>query len=184
MTFRLHDTMLQVADLIDRPGVSRRVDLTLPTPAGLDLVLATVVEPLRLEAEIANVVEGLLVRGMLCAGLRVQCARCLADLEVEVAADVTELVTDTDVERGEEAEEGYEIADGAIDLDTLLRDALVPAVPYQPLCDEACRGLCAVCGSNRNEVDCDCDEPTGDPRWSALEGLRLRVLGNPDRQGA
>jgi uncharacterized protein len=46
-------------------------------------------------------------------------------------------------------------------------------VPYQPLCDAACRGLCPVCGANRNEVDCDCAEPAGDPRWAALEGLRL-----------
>ena len=60
-----------------------------------------------------------------------------------------------------------------IDLDTLLRDALVPAVPYRPLCDPDCKGLCASCGVNRNETTCDCVDVTVDARWSALEGLRL-----------
>jgi uncharacterized protein len=181
MTSSLHDTVLQVADLIDRPGSSRRVDLALATPPGLELPLATVVEPIRLVADVASVVEGLLVRGTLTTDVRVQCSRCLADLDISVTADVAELFTDParasefgpGVEPADVVEEGYEIADGRIDLDTLVRDALVPAVPYQPLCDAACRGLCPVCGANRNEVDCDCAEPAGDARWAALEGLRL-----------
>lgn len=181
MTSSLHDTVLQVADLIDRPGSSRRVDLALATPPGLELPLATVIEPIRLVADVASVVEGLLVRGRLTTDVRVQCSRCLADLDISVTADVAELFTDParaeelgpGVDPADVVEEGYEIADGRIDLDTLVRDALVPAVPYQPLCDAACRGLCPVCGANRNEVDCDCAESAGDSRWAALEGLRL-----------
>ena len=176
MSSRLHDTVLQVADLVDRPGTSRRVQLALPAPADLDLPLTSVVEPVRLDGEIASVVEGLLVRGMLRADLRMQCSRCLTDLGVEVAADVTELFINEAriVAPAAEVEEGYEIRDAAIDLDTLVRDALVPAVPYQALCESACRGLCPTCGVNLNEVAGDHGhEPVGDPRWAALETLRL-----------
>ena len=116
------------------------------------------------------------VRGVLRADVRMQCSRCLDDLEVEVAADVAELFTNETriVEPAAEVEEGYEIRDAAIDLDTLVRDALVPAVPYQALCEAACRGLCPTCGVNLNEVaDDHGHEPVGDPRWAALESLRL-----------
>jgi len=175
MTSPLHHTVLQVSELIDQPGVSRRVDLALPVPAGLDLPLVQVVEPVRLTGEVAGVVEGLLVRGCLHVRLDAQCARCLVELKQDVSSDVAELFSDPRTDLGPEnaVEEGYEIVDGTIDLDTLVRDALVPAVPYQLLCDAACRGLCPRCGSNRNEVDCACPEPAADSRWAALESLRL-----------
>lgn len=174
MTSRLH-TVFQVSTLIDQPGVSRRVDLALPVPEGLDLPLVQVAEPVQLTGEVAGVVEGLLVRGTLRARLTVQCARCLADARRDVSSDVAELFVDpgSAMSSGEAIEEGYEITDGTINLDTLVRDALVPAVPYQVLCDAACRGLCPECGSNRNEVECTCSEPVVESRWAALEGLRL-----------
>ncbi|MGH8896574.1 MAG: YceD family protein [Egibacteraceae bacterium] len=189
------DTVLSVAGLIDRPGASRWVDLALPVPGDLDLLLATVAEPIRLTGEVAGVVAGVLVRGVLGADLRLQCARCLEDIAVAVATDVVELFSDPlRVDRlragargvrprklvvAPEAviEEGYQIADGTINLDTLVRDALVSAVPCQPLCDIACKGLCPVCGINRNEVECACQETATDPRWMALESLRLKADG-------
>ncbi|MGH8907417.1 MAG: YceD family protein [Egibacteraceae bacterium] len=186
MTSRLHDTVLPVSELIGQPGVSRRVDLALPVPRGLALPLVEVVEPLRLTGEVASVVEGMLVRGVLRVALRLQCARCLTDLASETASEVVELFVDpTRADRwppahapGDPVEAGYEISDGRIDLDTLLRDALLPAVPYQPLCDTACRGLCPMCGSNRNDADCACAQEQPDSRWEALEGLRLPSEGS------
>lgn len=181
MTTRLHATVLPVADLIDRPGVSRRLDLVLPVPTGLDLTLAQVVEPVRFAGEVASVVEGLLVRGALHAQVRLQCARCLEDVPSEILTDVAELFSDPlrvdelgpGVVPENVIEVGYEIIDGAIDLDTLLRDALVPQVPWRPLCDPDCAGLCPVCGVHRDEVECDCEESTVERRWAALENLRL-----------
>lgn len=189
------DTVLSVAGLIDRPGASRRVDLALPVPGDLDLLLATVAEPIRLAGEVAGVVEGVLVRGVLGADLRLQCARCLEDIAAAVATDVVELFSDPlrvdrlrAGARGAQPrklvvapqaviEEGYQIADGTINLDTLVRDALVSAVPCQPLCDVACKGLCPACGINRNEVECACQVTAADPRWAPLENLRLKADG-------
>ncbi len=173
-THPAHSSVLQVADLIDRPGASRRVDLALPLPEGLDLELAEVVGSLHLRAVIESVVEGLLVRGTLSAQLRLSCARCLRGVDEGATADVAELFTDPErLEAAEDVDPGYEIRDGVLDLDTLLRDALVPAVPYQPLCEEGCRGLCGTCGADRNRQQCDCTSVDVDPRWLVLEGLRL-----------
>jgi uncharacterized protein len=176
MSADARDRLLRVADLIDRPGASRRVDLAMPAPADLALDMAEVVGDLRLTGVVESVVDGLLVRGTVAATLSLACARCLQDLTSDVEADVVELFTDpTRTEADVEVEAGYEINDDAtISLDTLVRDALVPAVPYRPLCDEDCQGLCAQCGINRNEDRCECVDVRTDARWAALEGLQLR----------
>ena len=168
------DRTLRVADLIDRPGASRRVDLALPPAADLDLDMARLLGDIRLDGVVESVVDGLLVRGVVSADVEMACARCLMDLRSAISADVVELFTDpAEAELAEDVDPGYEISDGTIDLDTMLRDALVPAVPYRPLCREDCKGLCAQCGVNRNDTDCNCVDVNTDARWAALEGLRL-----------
>ncbi len=174
MPAQARDRILRVADLIDRPGASRRVDVALPPAADLDLDLARLVGDVRLDGVVESVVDGLLVRGTASARMELACARCLAELQEDVAADVVELFSDpADAESPDDVEAGYEISEGTIDLDTLIRDALVPAVPYRPLCREDCKGLCAQCGINRNEAECSCVDVTTDARWAALEGLQL-----------
>lgn len=169
------DFVLTVTDLMDRPGASRRVDLAMGVPEDLGLTLVEVRDPLRLAGVIESVVDGLLVRGTVAATMHMSCSRCLTDVEDVVHADVTELFAGeaAGLDEEGEVEAGYEIREGTIDLDTLLRDALVPAAPYRPLCRPDCQGLCPGCGANRNVVDCICEDQDHDPRWAALEGLRL-----------
>ena len=79
-------------------------------------------------------------------------------------------------------EEGVEIShddldvfpfDGeTIDLEPLFREQFVLAIPYAPLHDEACKGLCPQCGINRNSATCSCEKPI-DPRLAPLKGLKL-----------
>lgn len=166
--------VLQVADLLERPGASREVLLRLPAPDELELPLSSIREPLEFDGVIESVVDGLLLRGRLRASLDVACSRCLRPLALDVAADVVELFTDPeDVDPADEVEAGYEIDDGTVHLGTLVRDALSSAVPLQPLCEEACRGLCPECGVNRNETTCRCEDEQVDTRWEALRGLQL-----------
>ncbi len=168
------DRILRVADLIDRPGASRRVDVCLPAPEELALDMARLLGDVCLDGVIESVVDGMLVRGVVSTQMALSCARCLADMQQRVAVDVVELFTDpAAADESDDVDAGYEIVDGALNLDTLLRDALVPAVPYRPLCDADCKGLCAQCGANHNDTDCDCADDTTDARWAALEGLRL-----------
>jgi uncharacterized protein len=95
-------------------------------------------------------------------------------MEAQVSADVAELYSDpAELDSPEDLDPGYEISEGQIDLDTLLRDALVPAVPVAPHCRDDCAGLCVSCGADRNVENCNCVEVVSDTRWTALEGLRL-----------
>lgn len=63
------------------------------------------------------------------------------------------------------------IEDDQIDLVPLIREALLLKIPFAPICQEDCKGLCPVCGGDRNEAACDCQEKEIDPRWSKLHQL-------------
>ncbi|MEX0869279.1 MAG: DUF177 domain-containing protein, partial [Nitriliruptoraceae bacterium] len=105
------------------------------------------------------------------------CGRCLTPLDRDVVADVTELFIDPDkYADDDEVDAGYEIVDDhtAIDISTLVRDALIIDLPYRVLCREDCAGLCVVCGTDLNETDCGHRRTAeADPRWAALADLTL-----------
>lgn len=163
---------LDIADLLDRPGASRPLALALDVPEGLDPPLVEGIHGLRLDGVLDSLVDGVLVRGTLSARIDAACARCLAPVVIEGSADVAELYSEPGPDT-EDVEPGYEVRDGMIDLDTLVRDALLPLLPVAPLCREDCRGLCPTCGVDRNFENCSCAEPARDSRWGALEALRL-----------
>ena len=118
-----------------------------------------------------------LLRGELVGDLETPCARCLEPALVHVDFPLTV----TFVPAGAEDVDPEEDADpdvvtfkgGEIDLSGELRDELVLAIPFNPLCDEACRGLCPLCGGNRNLVPCTCEV---DQRRSASQFATLGKL--------
>jgi uncharacterized metal-binding protein YceD (DUF177 family) len=69
--------------------------------------------------------------------------------------------------------ETYRLEHDLLDLEPLVRDALVLELPHTPLCDPDCRGLCPNCGTDRNTSSCDCADVDPDPRWAALRSLDL-----------
>jgi len=163
-----------VADLLNRPGSSRPLVLEFAAPEDLDLPLVEGIGSLRLDGVLESLVDGVLVRGTLRTSVDMACARCLAPVAIEIAAEVAELYSDPDRTDPDEVEAGYEIRDGMIDLDRLVRDALLPRIPLAPRCRPDCKGLCPTCGADLNAGDCGHDQPPPDPRWAGLEGLRLR----------
>jgi uncharacterized protein len=70
---------------------------------------------------------------------------------------------------GEEAVGIAEYRDDKIDLTEVVREQLYLALPMKPLCREDCKGLCPVCGVNRNRETCTCQEVWVDPRMAALK---------------
>jgi uncharacterized protein len=168
--------VLDTHELGRRPGTERHVTLTAPAPADLGIEVLRVPEgrPVDFDLRLEAVVEGVLVTGTVTAGLEGECARCLDDVHSEVSADLTELfVYDDDPDRGgdEDDEETSRLQGDLLDLEPVLRDAVVLALPFQPLCRDDCPGLCAECGARLAD---DPDHGHGDevdPRWAALQGL-------------
>ncbi|HEY2958213.1 MAG TPA: DUF177 domain-containing protein [Actinomycetota bacterium] len=173
--------VVYVHELLNHPGAHRHVVLrgTLPEVASpFAWVPADV--PVLVEAEVESVVEGLLVRGEVSTTATVSCVGCLTERRQEVSVEVQELFA---LDSRDAEEDGYAVLpDDRLPMDTMVRDALVLAFPFSPLCRPDCAGLCPVCGANRNEVDCGHDAGVVEERWSALAGLREQLARDGDAQ--
>ena len=118
------------------------------------------------------------LRGKISASAEVDCDRCLKTvaLPVETDFDVTYVPTE-DYKRSEAAELQEEdlslsVFDGeTIDLDELVREQVLLALPSRALCGEECKGLCPTCGADRNTNSCDCQSKEIDPRWAGLKAV-------------
>lgn len=160
---------IDVRDLIGRPGVSKETAI-----AGTLEGLGTEVAGLREDAPVLgdllleSVVEGILVSGRLNGELHLRCARCLTEFDAPLAVEVSELF----LAAPDEEMDTYPLdPEGFIELEQMARDAIGVELPFSPLCRPDCRGLCPVCGGDRNLGECPGDHPSTDPRWAELEKL-------------
>ncbi|AOW89284.1 YceD family protein [Streptomyces olivaceus] len=167
-----------------RPGALQRLTRTVDAPKDLGLQGVIGVPegaPVELELRLESVMEGVLVTGTARAGAEGECVRCLEPLEQQLEADFQELFSYPDAddrgrpvaEPGDDAEDDEDrlfVEDGLIALESVLRDAVVLALPMQPVCREDCPGLCSVCGA-RLADDPDHHHDAVDIRWAALQGL-------------
>jgi len=115
----------------------------------------------------------LVVRGRVSAELRQECRRCLEPLVVPLEVDVT-LVFAPEGSGAEEAGDVrvYAARTPQLDLSEAVREEVILAVDPYVVCDPECRGLCPLCGANRNVESCDCREEASDPRWEVLRSLQ------------
>ncbi len=159
---------VSVTDL-RRPGSARDVDVTASVP-GLrsDAVEVVFDAPVHVGVHLERVSDGVVVRGEVDAAWQGLCSRCLRAVAGRVRVHVDELYETEPVEG-----ETYRLGAEFLDLEPLVRDALMLEMPHTPLCDPECRGLCPNCGTDRNTSSCDCETDEADPRWAALRSLDI-----------
>ena len=182
--------MFDTHELGRRPGALQRLTRSVEAPGspgvfGIDGVIGVPAgAPVELEIRLESVMEGVLVTGTARATAEGECVRCLEPLKLEVDADFQEMFSYPDADdRGRvkaepvgDAEESAEdedrlfIEDGLFDLEPVLRDAVVLALPMQPVCQDDCLGLCSECGVRLTD-DPDHHHDAVDIRWAALQGL-------------
>ena len=125
--------------------------------------------------------EAVLVSGQLVARVPQTCGRCLEPYQVTVAPGVDARFVPIPRGRGDERELGADDLEtdvydhGVVDLTALLETETTLGLPMKPLCREGCRGLCPVCGGNRNVTPCACEQRGPDPRWTPLKALAARM---------
>ena len=119
------------------------------------------------------------VNGHVETRVQVECDRCLQQVELPVNSDFSlEYITGSDYESSEvaeltEAEMSVAVFDGkALDVDEIVKEQVVLAVPTRMLCREDCKGICPECGVDRNTGECSCVTNDIDPRWAALKNLK------------
>jgi uncharacterized protein len=96
------------------------------------------------------------------------CARCLVEIADDGQVEFEELFYFP--ERGDAEEDASFVVAEEVDLADTVRDAILTELPFTPLCQPDCLGLCPVCGLNLNEHPDHHHEPDADPRWDALAG--------------
>jgi uncharacterized protein len=129
-----------------------------------------------------KVVQDIRIKGKLDTSLEVPCARCLEPVVHPVERSFDLLYRPLGIDSGHtelsitdaEAEIGYYEGEGVL-LEDALREQVLLALPLKTICRDYCKGLCAHCGKNLNEIQCDCVDEVEDPRWSALKEIRDKL---------
>jgi uncharacterized protein len=167
--------VLDTQELGRRPGSMLRIRRTaLATDdLGTDVIAVPRGSQLDLDLRMESVVEGVLVSGVVSATASGQCVRCLDDLQREVEVDVQQLyVYPGQAPADAEDEETDELVGDLIDVGPVVRDAVVLALPFQPVCREDCPGLCSECGVHLADQPGHQHDQV-DPRWAALQSLTI-----------
>ncbi len=127
-------------------------------------------EPLCVRGRVYNNGQSLVLEADVTGKMKTECARCLDEVEVDVAFSVHELLSQR--EENETDNEDIILFDGyEIELDDIVADNFLMNVSGRYLCDDDCRGLCPECGHNLNHGDCGCNNDYIDPRWQALADI-------------
>jgi uncharacterized protein len=123
----------------------------------------------QVQLDVSHTTTGWSLRLRFEARLDGPCMRCLEPAGAPIVVDAREI---DQPETAEELDSPYVTGD-ELDLTGWARDALALALPVQIVCDDECRGLCAVCGANLNEDPEHAHEREPDPRWAKLRELKL-----------
>ena len=169
--------VLDTRELGRRPGSQREVSRSVPAPADLGIEVLAVPEgsPVEFDLRLEAVMEGVLVTGTARAALEGECARCLGPIHDEIEVELQELYVYDDRDHDpDEDDEVSTLQDDLLDLEPLLRDAVVLALPFQPLCEDDCPGLCVECGARLADDPGHAHEAAIDPRWAGADRARAR----------
>jgi uncharacterized protein len=151
--------------------------LQLPPTAEVELPT-----PIQVQGWFTKVAEQVYFQGTLHGTLTAQCSRCVDLIQSDFTAQMRVVYLPPSTRLQIEGEEGVDAEDELdiymhdgvlLDLRPPVHDNVLLAFPVQPLCRPDCAGLCQVCGGNRNEVPCTCQEAEGDPRFALLKQLQF-----------
>jgi uncharacterized protein len=136
--------------------------------------------PLQSEVKIQKLGRSVLITGKVQITLRFQCVRCLKEFSYPLSSileltlhPLREAPSDEDIELGSEEMESNFFEGGEIHLSEIACEQIFLEIPYQPLCQEGCKGLCSTCGKDLNASSCECVKEEFTSGFSALKKLKL-----------
>jgi uncharacterized protein len=166
--------LVDLRQLGRRAGSLHEVQRTLPAAGGWRVELIGVPEaaPVQVRLRLEAVMEGVLVSGEIEAPLTGSCARCLEPFEDTLELEVQELYAypGSTTEATSEEDEVRRVDGDLLDLEPMVRDAVVLALPLAPVCTEDCAGLCVDCGLRLDDLPPGHSHELLDPRWAGLAG--------------
>ena len=163
--------LLPVHDIMHKAGAMReyKLDIDVPEPMGEGVVRVSVGTEMDVDVRLESVHEGILATGDVFADAEGECSRCLEPITLPVEVDFQELFAYSLTN-----EDDFVVQDEQIDLEQVIRDAVVLSLPFQPVCSKDCLGLCPDCGVRLADNPQHVHEAAIDSRWIALEELRKK----------
>jgi uncharacterized protein len=154
--FIIHESVGYSRDFpFEFPSITLKPDLALKDLSGT--------------ARVTRTHQGLLVQVVMTAATGYECVRCLEDFYQRLEIDVVELYAFTLNSR---TDSGLMVPEtGLLDLESLVREEMLLAIPINPICRPDCEGLCPICGENLNETQCSHEYEEVDSRLSVLKAL-------------
>lgn len=185
------DWTVPVAQVGSRAGQTMQVDRDFPAPGGIgdSIVGVKEGEPIHVNGQFDSIIDGLIFTGTFTAPVTAVCARCDRDLSGDWSEQVTAFFPYEDADAGKTKNEDVEIIAGEeesgdtyplidngafANIEPLLRDTFVSALPLNPLCKLDCKGLCPQCGLDLNESPEHVHE-VADLRFADLEALKEQL---------
>lgn len=132
--------------------------------------------PVAFDVTLTNAGAGIVAEGTATATLRTPCVRCLCDTTVDVTVDVEGFYVMPSRAAEIPEEQDYELIadDLSVDLEPAVAQSLIVELPYAPVHDDECRGICPVCGADRNVEECACATPGPASPFDKLKDLQLK----------
>jgi uncharacterized protein len=176
-----HPFVISVRDIVRKPGQMREVYETAPFGEKIGEGLAVVLpeQPVDLVLRLESVHEGILATGTAGVTALATCARCLTEFDLDIDVDFLELFTYDGA-----SESDYLVVDETVDMYAVVRDAVVLALPFQPVDRPDCSGLDPETGERLEPGTDLVPEETIDPRWAALQEFAQDVTDDPSEDDA
>lgn len=128
--------------------------------------LFTFPHPMKVTGTVTNQRTCLKLEATATGEVESDCARCGKPVTVPMVAEISEILT----QEGPDDEMIYFTGD-TISLDEIVMNGCILSLPEKFLCSADCKGLCPVCGKDRNEGACSCEQDEGDPRLEIFRKL-------------
>ena len=160
---------VMVRDLIHRPGEMREhsIDVVVPEAFGNAVIAVPEGSELAIDGRFESLHDGVLVDAVISGSAKAECVRCLIDVTMPVRVEFQELFAYSEDEAFD-----YTVIDEHVDLEPVVRDSVVLSLPFQPVCQKDCLGLCPERGVRLLDNPGHEHEAPIDARWAALAGLQ------------
>ena len=164
--------VFDVRELGRRAGAMREYRRSVPAPTGFghDIIGVPEGAPLAVDVRLESVTEGVLVTGTVTGRVSGECGRCLDPITDELDVEICELFAyaDSVTDETTEQDEVHRVDGDLIDIEPVVRDAVVLGLPWTPLCRAECAGLCPDCGQRIDDLPAGHSHDQLDPRWAKL----------------
>lgn len=170
---------INLAKLAKRPGSSLPIErsVCLAEDWGTEVIAIPAGTSVALSGSVDRVLDGVYVHLQATGEASGECVRCLREVHQRLQAPIDEMffepraIEQMRAEGAEDLDELNVVSDDRIDVEQVVRDALVSELPFQVLCEEDCPGLCAHCGIDLRQAPADHHHEVIDPRWAKLAEL-------------